>query len=775
MSERDSQNKDTGRGEDTAGFGQTAWPKTPEVVPDEASHREWCRQQRVQFLAEPMPTLDDLSDGKNASVHKRAQQGVSGPGQSLPHADQIQASFGTHDVSHVKAHVGGEAAAAADDIGAQAYATGDQVAFARPPDLHTAAHEAAHVVQQRSGVSLKGGVGQTGDPYEQHADAVADRVVAGERAEDLLSAPPGHGNETHSVQRFSAREHQRMGNEGAGGAWTELAAGYSIPFGDLVALAGDHFSSIEQIRTFALKPSGANSRLEIEYARKWKLGANVTWNESDPGYKEARLAQESRYSKLAAGNSGNYTGNPSHFLNPKEGDEARSTEAKAHDVETRLDDQTDGSKGAEWTPQIAGIGSVSSYRLNHVKAIQEAAIAGAKRRPIDVALAAEAFACHYLTDSFSGGHVRTPRLSIKEHWDAKVPMFSTNLAGYMTDQIVYYLRNHGSDIKVSVGLPLIDTPLPSLDLYPDADHIPEGTLMEKAGDKVLDAFTKKARLSLGDLISGALHDHDNARGVAAHVHGNQEVLRGDGHAYDKPAPGEAPNNTGRLAAQAVSLSVRDIYKAKDMGASRSPTEVATALLDEHTHLYPAEEFLPERDQSDIADATNPALRWKSGSVESLMADPAMAAAIKDFFAEQSGEIRGLKKDFPGAEGDALEDFADRLVSGPMQTLREVVHWTPTSGSSAFDKSSRATDYIKKAKATKGGFKSLTPVQRLSLIDDMVDAAQEGVGQHNALIWELLSGMDRKTAMHVIPAIGWDSLAKVLGVRFIVEYPREIFA
>ena len=76
------------------------------------------------------------------------------------------------------AHVGGAATAANDAMGAEAYATGNHVAFRAAPDLHTAAHEAAHVVQQRAGVALKGGVGEAGDPYEQHADAVADAATA---------------------------------------------------------------------------------------------------------------------------------------------------------------------------------------------------------------------------------------------------------------------------------------------------------------------------------------------------------------------------------------------------------------------------------------------------------------------------------------------------------------------------------------------------------------------------------------------------------------------
>jgi hypothetical protein len=51
------------------------------------------------------------------------------------------------------------------------------------------------VVQQRAGVHLAGGVGQEGDPYEQHADAVAQRVVAGQSAEDLLDGVDGNDQE----------------------------------------------------------------------------------------------------------------------------------------------------------------------------------------------------------------------------------------------------------------------------------------------------------------------------------------------------------------------------------------------------------------------------------------------------------------------------------------------------------------------------------------------------------------------------------------------------
>ena len=125
---------------------------------------------------------------QTTAIHEHAASGVQGAGSKLPHHDKIQAAFGKYDISHVQAHTGSQAQAASQAIGAQAYATGSKVAFAdSSPDLFTAAHEAAHIVQQQAGVQLKGGVGEAGDSYEQHADAVADAVVQGYSAEQLLN------------------------------------------------------------------------------------------------------------------------------------------------------------------------------------------------------------------------------------------------------------------------------------------------------------------------------------------------------------------------------------------------------------------------------------------------------------------------------------------------------------------------------------------------------------------------------------------------------------
>lgn len=134
---------------------------------------------------QPAPTTEQ--------IHQAAKVGTSGPSSSLPYLDAIQKSFGRYDVSDAKAHIGQEATRGARAMNAEAFASGNSIAFAGEPTLHTAAHEAAHLIQQRAGVQLAGGVGVAGDQYEQHADAVADLVVQGRSAEALLDrqADPG--------------------------------------------------------------------------------------------------------------------------------------------------------------------------------------------------------------------------------------------------------------------------------------------------------------------------------------------------------------------------------------------------------------------------------------------------------------------------------------------------------------------------------------------------------------------------------------------------------
>ena len=151
-------------------------------------------QARCDACEEAVPVQrDGDSAGDPDTIQREAGKGLSGATGPLPHAETLQAAFGHHDLSDVRAAVGGPAATASRRMGALAFASGNRIGFRESPGLHLAAHEAAHVVQQRSGLRLPGNVGRAGDAWERHADSVADAVVRGRSAEGLLDqvARPG--------------------------------------------------------------------------------------------------------------------------------------------------------------------------------------------------------------------------------------------------------------------------------------------------------------------------------------------------------------------------------------------------------------------------------------------------------------------------------------------------------------------------------------------------------------------------------------------------------
>jgi hypothetical protein len=220
-----------------------------------AMDTERYRPQSIREIAAMAPVQRKADGGALAGgdVQSVASAGVAGAGHALPHLGTIQNSFGRHDVGGVQAHTDGAAAASSSALGAKAYATGDHVAFRGAPDLHTAAHEAAHVVQQRAGVARKaidersesGGRGPAGsaggegarplsidggasDSFEQHADRVADAVVGGQSAEPLLDQVAGQGQSAPAatIQRKpeSEQEEDAPAHQTYEPTWDEVVA-----------------------------------------------------------------------------------------------------------------------------------------------------------------------------------------------------------------------------------------------------------------------------------------------------------------------------------------------------------------------------------------------------------------------------------------------------------------------------------------------------------------------------------------------------------------------
>ncbi|MEZ4427305.1 MAG: DUF4157 domain-containing protein [Nannocystaceae bacterium] len=225
-----------------------------------------------------------------ASIHRIAQGGVSGPGGALPYLEPIQRAFGRHDVRHVRAYADARASSASRAIGAKAYAIGDAVAFAEPPSLFTAAHEAAHTVQQRAGVQLRGGVGEAGDPYERSANAVAEAVVAGRSAEALLDphapdAAAGPGGRAVQRLKYYGPDDDYEGDDDSLAEVSAAEADYKVSNDWTIALSLANkqvlYAAEEQINAskLALKTLGAN--LALTKGPRETFVFNDGWNRVD--------------------------------------------------------------------------------------------------------------------------------------------------------------------------------------------------------------------------------------------------------------------------------------------------------------------------------------------------------------------------------------------------------------------------------------------------------------------------------------------------------------
>ncbi len=181
---------------------------------------------RCKLVAGSAPSSD--------RIEELATEGTRSAGGGLPYGDVIQAAFGRHRIDNIQTHTGRDATRTADEMGAEAYAVGDHVVLGERTSVHTVAHEAAHVIQQRAGVHCKRSGGDPGDPDERMADEVADRVVAGRSAEDLLDSIAGGGG-APSVQRKVKLVKEQ----------TVLAA--ADDFADVGKLSSDEKSALDRV------------------------------------------------------------------------------------------------------------------------------------------------------------------------------------------------------------------------------------------------------------------------------------------------------------------------------------------------------------------------------------------------------------------------------------------------------------------------------------------------------------------------------------------------
>jgi hypothetical protein len=681
---------------------------------------------------------DTYADAASPAASFDAATG--GSASALPHRATLEQSFGV-ELGGVAAHVGTPAARAGlHALGAEAAACDERIAFRdASPSLELAAHETAHIVQQRAGGGSGAPAGKVSSPTddaEVRADAAAAAVVAGKPVPDVGTAAAG-------IHRFGAGEHRDMGDGGslrygrgalAGPRKVELADDYFLTYGQVTALAGDHFESLEQMRRFAAnKGGGAESREEIEYALEWQLSEKGrTWSPA------AKKAQEARYYKLASKND-------IHFPNPKAGDGARSTADKADDVDVHQ---------VLWFPPTeTPPNAIAAYRMGHVKAINEALAAGKAGKPIDRAMFADAFASHYLTDSFSGGHIRTERTSINEYWNAKVPMFYPNFIGYLAEKIAKEMNEVGGYNIMTIDMLVTGPPL-----------------FDGAIDTVKEKIGGKGRLDFGGIVALAVHDYDNAFGVGATSEGQDVLLMGDGHAGE----GDEKN----LAIRAVRRSIEDIENAYALGQA-GKTSADTLLGDDG--LFGSERVIPSP-AANAKGAHNPKVDWRKGDVLTLLSDFYFQRAVGKFAEEKAGEVQGVANDMGGAKKGALERAVISKLHDKMQAVNlvwDVINWTPDTGGGVFGHNTddNAVDYYDMAAKIPGGVQSLTKVARVNLIQQLLSGIKVFADEEQR-VWYILDVCPEADAKWVIQQVGWekiaDELEDELDDRFRAKFPKAVY-
>ena len=230
----------------------------------------------------------------------------------------------------------------------------------------------------------------------------------------------------------------------------------------------------------------------------------------------------------------------------------------------------------------------AAYRHLHQAALDTAWALGRRRGDLTQAMAREAAAQHYLTDSFASGHLRTPVAAIRRYWKDRYPGFWAALQRRVASDTAAALR----EVSAAVRL------------------LPPAYLHRRTQSELAARTSAYPELSVGDLVARCFHDWDNAHGLR--VEGGGTVF-GDGSIEQ--------GVTTDLAVAAVRAGNDDIEVAYRLGASGSRLQ-GEALYDEVRRATgaPGRAFVAETTVPRISDA-NPSPNWQAPDAETLWDTP----------------------------------------------------------------------------------------------------------------------------------------------------------
>ncbi|GAC1424607.1 MAG: hypothetical protein NVSMB5_18700 [Candidatus Velthaea sp.] len=483
-------------------------------------------------------------------------------------------------------------------------------------------HELAHIASVADmGTTLPSHVAPTNAPAERTAATVA----SGATSCDRHLASPG------TIHRFGSEEHKSLGAEASHDALSDVNIGSDakpeyLTFGETVALAGDYFGSVRTLRDEASTPQG---RLRVRWA-KWSA-IDRYHGGAEPAISEAeKTALRNQYFELAGKNV-------SHF---SAGGTAGATYAAEHTEALHL-------------AFIAGFYAASASRSS------------SSLVNVTPALTQEAFAQHYLSDMFAGGHVRTERIAIKDWYAKHMPDTKNQFVGYMASMMHrYFVSKH--PYANFVGL------VPS--------EVSLQTKILTMGGPALDAFT------LGDIVSLGYHNIDNA---GLHVISDADAAGtavaggykwfdvGDGHLASSPTTRGMALSAMRASLQEVDAMVTAGQNAAGMPnlVVLAPEEEAFATAIKGFKPFAALKYIP---RIDTGSSQNKPMLWQWGSINQWLY-AAIDDAVQNDIADQIAAI-GLRRT-DADERAGLADFVGVLRAIGIHALEQAVG-SPARGTPA---------------------------------------------------------------------------------------------
>jgi hypothetical protein len=662
-----------------------------------------CEEERGEKADAPLQRKEQAGAPRVTASVAADIAAMRGGGSALPVAARAfyEPRFGA-DFSQVRVHTDARAADTAKSLNARAFTAGWDIVFSAgqyepesPEGRHLLAHELTHVMQQGAahqgtspmavsrlapahqrlqrweGLEHKkvGNRAQNEYPYRgtiktdmtalretphkapgaPHDNTKADLLIgakvlvlgiergwlqvvvesgmARDKKGDTVSADTLTGYVSHELITKSSAVFD---------AEIPIGGDLVLSYGDLVSFGGDHFKDLAQLSGEASSPAGL---------KRLKKLRDLTDSEAtqSPKYEEAATISKEyaeRYKDLALHNVSHFSG----------GGTARETWQEIHQGAV-LAALEAGKKG-----DSAGL--AKAYAMN-------------------------AFGDHFLTDSFSAGHVRTPRKAAVDYYKKLARDVFKDILTFLSKRLgnrIYELLEEDYERVLLLG-----TDSDRQDAVAGARAGLIDSIIKAGGPaKVQEDFA----LYVAGAFSKILHDQENTEGlrVVSTKHPEGWMAFGDGK-LEFDAKEKDKDNTQNLAfmTEAVQASKQDLLSAFKIGAdllnkhgrtpSRADIDAAMAALAKNVGSYVALDFVPKP-----APGVKPQPAWEWGKLDQptktkfakiiarYLAADVQAELLGHFKARQEVEILGPNVD--ARPRDAAKDILNELLGDPVKFLEQ---------------------------------------------------------------------------------------------------------